>query len=94
MAQTLPERLAEELARKEEDAASLRKRMAQFAAREQLAENRRETAKRKAAERKKYVAGGAVLAAVQAGHIPEAALKAWVDAWSQRPKDRALFGLD
>jgi hypothetical protein len=93
MAQTLPERLAEDLARKEEDAAGLRKRMAQLAAREQLAENRRETAKRKAAERRKYVAGGAVLAAVQAGRLPEATLKAWVDDWSKRPKDRALFGL-
>jgi hypothetical protein len=87
------ERVAGELQRCQERAADLRLRTAQAQARAQLEQNRERTANRKATEHRKFVAGGALLAAVQAGLVSEDQVRVWVDRWATRDKDRAAFGL-
>jgi TolA-binding protein len=93
----LMERLAEGIQRHEERTAELRHQMdqaqRQARAREQLQENRKQTARRKAQEHQKFVVGGATLAAVRDGLVSEDQVRAWVDRWATRDKDRATVGL-
>lgn len=78
---------AERIAALEEKARVLRDRAAKLAAIDTKAE-------RKKFERKKYVAGAALMAALQAGKVEEAWVRDLVAAFNNRATDRALFGLD
>lgn len=78
---------AERIAALEEKARVLRDRAAKLAAIDTRTE-------RKKFERKKYVAGAALMAALQAGKLEEAFVRDLVAAFNNRGTDRALFGLD
>jgi len=72
---------------------ALIKKAAQLEAREQLMSNRVKDTERKLAERRKYVLGAAVVAAIKAGVFQLESAKDLVDRFNQRKGDRALFGL-
>jgi hypothetical protein len=77
--------------------AQLEERLRQLKAREQAVEARRRSLEsrrlRKDDTRRKILVGAIVLAKVEQGELPEARLRAWLDAALVRTDDRALFGL-
>ena len=82
------------MATRQERIIEIRERADQMKARAQLLEALEQKAERKLRERKKYVAGAAVLAAVESGALALATLTELVGRHNQRKGDRALFGLD
>ena len=77
--------------------AQLEEKLRQLKAREQAAEARRRLLesrrKRKDDTRRKILVGAIVLAKVEQGELPEAKLRAWLDAALVREDDRGLFGM-
>jgi len=67
---------------------------AQAQARLFAAEARRRMAEKKASAQRNFVAGAAILAAVQDGLVSEDQVREWVDRWATRSWDRKAFGLD
>lgn len=72
---------------------ALKQKAAQARAQVQKLEALEAKSERRQNERKKYVLGAAVVAAIQKGVIEESAMLALVDQFNKRNNDRALFGL-
>ena len=83
--------------RRADKIAQLEEKLRQLKAREQAAEARRRLLesrrRRKDDTRRKILVGAIVLAKVEQGELPEAKLRAWLEAALQRPDDRELFGM-
>ena len=82
------------MATRQERILEMKGRAARMKARAQLLEAQDQKSERKLRERRKYVAGAAVMAAIAAGEMEPTALTVVVDRHNRRKGDRALFGLD